>query len=799
LSIPEFYVDNDYIWVASWNNGVYVQNNPVSKNRETPELQKKILFADDEFSCFASFNENFMLAGGRSTGMYVINKKTFAYERLYHDRSNTFSLAANQVTCMLADKNNILWIGTSGGLSKYNPVQWQFHAQPVSENFEKEIRQFSIHENEDGGLSICTADGLYMKSKTDSAFHLREYYYQGKKLSPTSIHKLDDGRYLMTTEDNSFWYQPQTSKLDILYPEKYFGFVTNEFYKYNPMTRGSYQVRFIEQGTVQGHSLLYFGTMGWGLGIYDETDNIYYDLIRTNDKKSLGNNLVRTMLKDSQSDVWLGTADGLYKWNKSVPPKNDFEAYVHLDTDSTSISNNNITGLYEDKNHHLWISTANGLNEFDGKRFYHYIPRFKSSKNMYGIYADEKNNLCTAVPDGFEIFNLNTKTFHHVTIPNNEWLLKYAAQIMKHSNGDWMYGAGNFVITFNTAQYVSETAFPEIYLTGFSVFDKKIFETEEFNNLKFKHNNNFFTITFSSLQLSQPSTVKYQYWLKGLNDQWIDIGNDEKIVFTSLPPGKFQLYAKVTNAQGAWSVAKELVTFTVSSPYWQQWWFFVLCAALIGLAVYAFIKLREKQYLQLQTMRNKIANDLHDDVGSALSTINLYSEVAKMKTEKENEELKTILDKISNTSIEMQENMSHIVWSLQPRNDEFEQMILRLKRYAVENMQAKNIKTEFSIDEKLQELKMSPEKRKELFLIYKEALHNILKYANCTEVKILFSKTKHEMQMQIQDNGAGFDITEKFTGNGLHTMHERAKALQGKLILNSQPGKGTSVMLQFPL
>ncbi|MBK7037536.1 MAG: hypothetical protein IPH42_14635 [Bacteroidetes bacterium] len=133
-------------------------------------------------------------------------------------------------------------------------------------------------------------------------------------------------------------------------------------------------------------------------------------------------------------------------------------------------------------------------------------------------------------------------------------------------------------------------------------------------------------------------------------------------------------------------------------------------------------------------IRNNIANDLHDDVGSALSTINLYSEVAKMKSNEENEDLKNMLNKISDTSTEMQDNMNHIVWSLQPRNDNFEQMLLRMKSFALETLQIKNITTNFIVDEKLSDIKLTPDKRHELFLIFKEAINNIVKYANCSIV-----------------------------------------------------------------
>ena len=146
---------------------------------------------------------------------------------------------------------------------------------------------------------------------------------------------------------------------------------------------------------------------------------------------------------------------------------------------------------------------------------------------------------------------------------------------------------------------------------------------------------------------------------------------------------------------------------------------------------------------------------------------------------------------------EMQENMTHIVWSLQPRNDNFDQMLLRIKSYALENLSVKNIEIYFDIDEKLSGIKIAANKRKELFLIYKEVLNNIQKYANATQVHIQFKRLGGDLRMEIRDNGIGFDIKALNDGNGMFTMRERAAALNGNFDMDSEPGKGTTVVLTF--
>lgn len=168
-----------------------------------------------------------------------------------------------------------------------------------------------------------------------------------------------------------------------------------------------------------------------------------------------------------------------------------------------------------------------------------------------------------------------------------------------------------------------------------------------------------------------------------------------------------------------------------------------------------------------------------------------------MKSDEEQSDLKEVLDKILSTSQEMQENMNYIVWSIQPRNDHFDQMVLRMKRYAIDMLQPKNIMVNFVLDEHLNSVKLTQEKRKELFLIFKEAIHNITKYAQCEKVVITFGRKENKIVMEICDDGIGFRKDEVISGNGLHTMKERARTLKGDLKISSEPETGTRVTLTF--
>ncbi|MFN3940720.1 MAG: triple tyrosine motif-containing protein, partial [Chitinophagales bacterium] len=397
------------------------------------------------------------------------------------------------------------------------------------------------------------------------AFVQVHFQYNDFYLEPTHIFILPDSTWLLNTESGTFYYNPINDKIEIYPIKRFYSFSADTLYILPPL-RGFYQVRDMLIDTIGNKPVYVFATFGWGIGIYDIREDIFFDLTYSITDSSLQNNMVRVLFRDKDKNYWVGTADGLYKWKISMPFRNVFNMYRQNNADRYSISGNIISGMYEDKSGILWITTNYGLNAFDGEKFTHYTPAFTSSINMYRMYADSEENLWIAVQDGFEVFNIQTKTFSHIDILDKSWVLKYPAQILTKADGTWLYGAGNNLISFKPADYHFESDFPLLYLTGFSVFDEQLFETEAFDNLKFKHNNNFITITFSCLQLSQPSTVQYQYILEGLNENWVFAGKEGKLVFTSLPPGEYTLSAKVTNPLGEWSEAKELIAFTITPP-----------------------------------------------------------------------------------------------------------------------------------------------------------------------------------------------------------------------------------------
>ena len=215
----------------------------------------------------------------------------------------------------------------------------------------------------------------------------------------------------------------------------------------------------------------------------------------------------------------------------------------------------------------------------------------------------------------------------------------------------------------------------------------------------------------------------------------------------------------------------------------------------IGLVLVLFFFIyrtyRARQELRLYDIRNRIAGDLHDDIGSTLNSISIYSEVAKKKEEHQDEALEMIGD----ASRKVIDAMSDIVWTINAENDSFAKIIFRMKSLAYNLFHAKKIEFTFHADEILNEKKLSLEERRNFYLIFKEAVNNLVKYSNATRVAITLTNEKDHIKLRIQDNGVGFDISQDNVGNGLKNMKRRAEEMGAGFQIVSQIDGGTQIEL----
>jgi signal transduction histidine kinase len=225
---------------------------------------------------------------------------------------------------------------------------------------------------------------------------------------------------------------------------------------------------------------------------------------------------------------------------------------------------------------------------------------------------------------------------------------------------------------------------------------------------------------------------------------------------------------------------------------------------IISFGGYSFYRYRRRRKLQSQqemlNERLRISRELHDDIGSTLGSISIYSEVARNRSQK-NENAGEVISKIGTASRGLIEKMSDIVWSINPNNESFEQLQNRMQAFAAMMLIPRSIQNDFIVDEKLRNIQLTTEERKNIFLIFKEAIHNIVKYAECSKVEIRLLAENDRLEMYIKDDGKGFDVNElrpdgeSLGGNGLKNMKARADDIDTVFNIQSEINKGTTIQL----
>ena len=253
---------------------------------------------------------------------------------------------------------------------------------------------------------------------------------------------------------------------------------------------------------------------------------------------------------------------------------------------------------------------------------------------------------------------------------------------------------------------------------------------------------------------------------------------------------------KALSADNLWSTHPAVYNFIIDKPFWKTWWFAILLflAVLSAMAGVFWFKLHELKLVL--NVRTKISRDLHDEVGSTLSGISLFSAVAKKQLDnQQDKQAKESLDRIILNCDEILGKMGDIVWAINPENDSLDKLITRLKTFGIVTSGSKNIQFHFESTSNLYAYNLDMQRRRNIYLICKEAINNAIKYSACKNLYFKVSNDRHMVQINIIDDGKGFDITNSVTGNGLINMKTRAREIEAQLNIRSCKNEGTSLEL----
>jgi signal transduction histidine kinase/ligand-binding sensor domain-containing protein len=787
--------------------------------------------------------------GSRVDGLYCYNTRSKKITHYQHEKKNPYSLSDNGVYKAYEDKKGNLWLATDaagGSIEYYDQASGRFYHKPIDD-----IQYIDFLEDNSGKIWIGTMNGIYTCSPPLKKFESYSHVKGDKNtLSGNAVYSFlrdHNGNMLVGANtvnifdsvtkkfipfglnnlsglllQNCFvWKMFQDSK-NILWIATIFG-----LFSYDPVTKAQHWYRFDDEdstslgassctGIIEDSKGRYWvTTWGGGLEAFDPVSGKFRYFMVHEGENSISTNTVGGIFEDSKGTLYIGGGgtSGLITFN---PDKETFKIYKHRVNNPNSPGSDVAQNFLESKNGVIWFC-GGGVNAFDPE-----TEKFRAftmkdglcSNSISSIVADNAGNYWLGTQNGLSCFTPPenpfdpTSKFHFRNYNKSDGLpgntMAFSAAY-KDSDGKLYFGTESFGFFCFKPEDLNDNKFkPPVYITDLKLFNTSIHPHEADSILKqpieltqqitLTYNQNDLSLEFAALNYIHPEKNQYQYKLENFNKGWITTDATRRYAdYTNLNPGKYIFRVRAANNDGIWSPHEASLVIIIAPPFWQTWWFRTLIALAAAGLIYGIYRYRLQQVLRLQNIRNRIASDLHDDIGSTLNSISVYSEVAKNDPEKK----EYSLNMIGESSRKVIDAMSDIVWTINPENDSFENIILRLRSLAYNLLRAKDIEFTFKADETLNHLKLSLEKRRNFYLIFKEALNNLIKYSRARRVQISLLYDSNRITLLIRDDGLGFDTTKKYNGNGLTNIRNRAKEINAQLHIESGEGIGTSIQLIF--
>lgn len=755
------------IWLGTFNGVSKFDGRslPAGQASFTNFTEREGLGNNDVYTMLEDKSGNlwFGTAGG---GVSKYNKQTFTH---FTDKEG---LSKNYVFSILEDKSGNLWFGTwGGGVSKYDGKSFTQFGE--KEGLNNHIR--SILQDKSGNIWFATYKGVVRYDK-----HSFVYFTEKDGLINNDVNSIIEDK------SGNLW-MGTVGGVSKFNGQSFVNFTVLEGLSHNNI----FCIREDRSGNI------WFGTEG-GVSKYDGTSFIHFT-----EKEGLNNNAVNSILEDKSGNLWFGTVGGGVS-------KYDGHTMTNF-TEKEGLINNFIASILEDKYGNIWFGTRFGLSELTSEKLAFFSERVKLNK----IYESDIFFKNYTYADGFLGIGCN----------NNA--------IIESTDGTIWIGTNAGVTSFNPRGESGDTIPPNIQITAIKLFNENIawpklkqnkdssfllsngirLDHFDFNGLSnwynlpeqlsLAYNNNYISFDFVGITMSQPQNVKYQYKLEGMDKNWSALTTGTSAPYGHLPPGTYTFKVKAMNDEGHWS-RESNYTFTIRPPWWATWWFRIL--AIIVFLAFAFSigrfiyinQLRkervamEKQ-LAVQYERQRISSDLHDEIGSTLSSINIYAGLAKKETNKD-----TYLDSINQNVSDVINKLDELVWSINPKNESTTSIINRLRSYAEPITQARGIIFEIENELPDADIKLTAETRHDIYLVAKELINNAIKHSQCKHIRVKFSRQQKELLLIVEDDGMGFNETSiPKDRHGLSNIKQRVTAMKGNI--NTENGNGTRITIHIPV
>ena len=702
-------------------------------------------------------------------------------------------LCDNDVWTLIEDKDGNLWTGSRCGAKKF--ARYGFTSYHEADGMDVPLVN-SIFENHAGELFVSFDANRRTVSRFDGEkFELVKPNFSPKMDSPgwgwkQTVWQDSAGDWWFPTGDGLYRFPRPARFADLsrITPQKIsFGAKGNEVFRFFEDSDGDFWIMTI--GAVNE------------LWRWERASDSWHDY--TKDVEIGASRTASAFVEDKAGNLWIGT--GSDTDDTALIRYRDGQFKIFTRTENKLLTGW-IRDLFVDDKGRLWIAdTATGVLRLDDVTanqldFVRYTPaEGLSSIGVSCLTEDEFGRIYVGTGRGLDRLNPETGQIENFTtadgLPNS-----YIEVAMRDRKNNLWFGTADGLARFVPEPEKNRQS-PNVLITGLRVAGVaqpiSILGESEIEHLELDSDQRQMTINFVGLGANLGEKLRYEYRLA--SGDWMPT-TERTLNFANLASGDYHFEIRAVTADRIYSQQAAGISFRIAAPIWQRPWFAASILALAVLAIYGFYRFRLNKLLEIERTRTRIATDLHDDIGANLSKISLLSEIVNLQlaSKVRSAESNRLLDSIAEISRESVNSMSDIVWAINPNRDSLLEMTRRMRGYAEEIFVEKGIRVKFAAPDDGEHIKLSMDTRRELYLIFKEAVNNAAKHADCTWLEIDFFRTGGAIFLQISDNGQGFDVSNKRDGNGLANMQTRAEASGGKFEIESAEGSGTKVKIRFP-
>lgn len=512
--------------------------------------------------------------------------------------------------------------------------------------------------------------------------------------------------------------------------------------------------------------------------------------------------VIRSIYFDSQKVWWIGTNKGLFIGHHF----HNLKHYHHNPIDTNSLPDNHIIHIYKDQIGNIWLCTFGGLVKVMQKGE---TTSFKcySTKNglpnnfIYSLLEDkESNHFWLSTNRGLSRFDYLNEQFVNFNQEDGLANIEFNAKAFaKGKSGKFYFGGINGYTSFYPEQIQAQNYEAPAYFTRLEVNGGPTIQLlgNKQREYKLKYYQNSFSLYFTGIDFLNPSQLQFKITWNGTKDSILYTGNTRSIHFSKIPSGKYHLQLETINRFGIVSRHKAKLHLGVQTPFWKATWFWFL-VSLVSIGFFGFLiwfryRLKLSRMMEIEKIRKAAARDFHDEMGSKLSIITLYSELAKAELKNADDNTHNFLEKVIHTSGDLYQSMKDLIWALQPEKDNLQGLFLQIKDYGEELYRHSNMKFETEgIPEKLGTLEVPMKARRHILFLFKEAMNNAFRHSRANKVNLNIFKANNQIIFELADDGIGWRKDQEKQGNGLSNMQARAR--ESNAILNISTNKKGSLI-----